>query len=307
MSENNLTRDMSLVMKSCLITTEPRAIASINYKKNNNNGLYYDPFAELVLEYLEKKPDIEILNNKPKERSIISLQLRAKVVDIRVEELLAENPKIEQIVILGCGMDSRSFRLDRFLGKKVYEIDLEPTINTREWLISSPKFLEKNIPIYPLVRKSIAIDLLKPNFIEQLESNGYSKNIDTIFIAEGLFMYMEQEDYLSILGILAENSSINSTIVATHINNKFYIDAKNNKGNVASIWKSCLPDNYRDLLCEKGWKIKNIVSQGSITDSFDANWGYLNPPYSPCFIADSNSISKWNSEDKLPLVFSINK
>jgi methyltransferase (TIGR00027 family) len=98
-----------------------------------------------------------------------------------------------QIVLLGAGLDTRAYRFKPFQkgSHSVFELDLPMVIKYKETI------LHDDSPLCNLVR--IPGDLSKPNWLSTLLERGFSKEIATFWILEGLVYYIEREAVLSLL------------------------------------------------------------------------------------------------------------
>lgn len=119
---------------------------------------------------------------------------------------------IEQLVILGAGYDSRAYRFNQLEGKvKVFEVDLPSTLKVKmekvEHIFGS---LPDNVVYVP-------IDFDKEKLDKKLFENGYDKNLKTLFIWEGVTMYITAEAVDETLAFVAENSGLGSSIIFNYI------------------------------------------------------------------------------------------
>jgi methyltransferase (TIGR00027 family) len=114
--------------------------------------------------------------------------------------------KNSQIVLLGAGLDTRAYRL-KFLQThthNIFEIDLPLVNRYKEEILKDEK------PLCHIVR--ISADLSNPEWISLLIKSGFSGEIPTLWILEGLVYYMERESVVSLLTKTSEISSKNSQI-----------------------------------------------------------------------------------------------
>ncbi|MFX0212431.1 MAG: class I SAM-dependent methyltransferase [Candidatus Hodarchaeota archaeon] len=111
-----------------------------------------------------------------------------------------------QIVLLGAGLDTRAYRFKPLQKNKhiIFEIDF-PKINYYK-----ENILKDNNPLCELER--ISADLSKDNWPQYLLNRGYSSNILTFWVLEGLVYYIEQYLVTSILKKAAEMSPTGSQI-----------------------------------------------------------------------------------------------
>lgn len=119
---------------------------------------------------------------------------------------------IEQLVILGAGYDSRAYRLGELLKNiKVFELDHPTTQRIKKAKIKSLfGFFPDNITY-------VSIDFGKEKLCHTLLENSYDDNLKSLFILEGITMYLTAEAVNEILSFITENSGSGSSIVFNYI------------------------------------------------------------------------------------------
>jgi len=131
---------------------------------------------------------------------------------------------IDQVVILGAGFDSRAIRLldekDRI---RVYEIDINITINAK---LKQYKKRKIKLPDYDTF---IPVDFEKENIRTKLNECGFNRNKKTLFILEGLIMYLSEYTVMETFSFITDFSSQGSIIVFDYVHasvlrleNKYY-------------------------------------------------------------------------------------
>jgi methyltransferase (TIGR00027 family) len=111
--------------------------------------------------------------------------VRTKFIDDQLSKATAD---ISQLVNVGAGLDTRSFRLDCYRNlKSVFEVDMA-VINE-----AKSKILDK-LGATPLCAKFeiVSIDLLdaEQSLRKELVAKGFDDKKPTVFVAEGLIMYL---------------------------------------------------------------------------------------------------------------------
>ena len=128
----------------------------------------------------------------------IVFSARTEILDQAVAEFLAKNPD-SVVVNLGCGLDTRSHRVDN--GKVLwYDLDLSESIELRE------KFLPETDRF-----KMIAKSVLDFSWIDDIP-----KNKKTLFIAEGLFCYFNKKDVKKIIFAIKDNFSDSEVVLEAY-------------------------------------------------------------------------------------------
>ena len=111
-----------------------------------------------------------------------------------------------QIVLLGAGLDTRAYRFKPFQNNlhSIYEIDFPIVIDYKE------KLMQKKKPLCKIIR--LSRDLTDPEWSSHLIKNGFSSEVSTFWVLEGLVYYIEQESVSSLLTKMAEISKVGSQI-----------------------------------------------------------------------------------------------
>lgn len=113
--------------------------------------------------------------------------LRAKHLDDWADDFLRSNP--EAVVLhLGCGLDSRAFRLDVPPGVSWFDVDVPDVIALRRQLYSDR-------PGYTMIASSVA----EPGWLEQIPSER-----PALVVAEGLLMYLTETQLRDLLQRLTD-------------------------------------------------------------------------------------------------------
>ncbi|HVP22200.1 MAG TPA: SAM-dependent methyltransferase [Anaerolineaceae bacterium] len=133
---------------------------------------------------------------------------RCRFMDDLLSEALDQG--IQQLVILGAGFDSRPYRFDRLKkGVKVFEVDHPATQkNKRKQLerILGPDGLPGYVTLVP-------VDFTRDALADRLSECGYSERLKTLFIWEGVTMYLDAPAVDSTLAFVAGHSASGSSIV----------------------------------------------------------------------------------------------
>lgn len=111
---------------------------------------------------------------------------RTKYIDAAFKDALAES--FEQILISGAGFDTRALRLGDATGNTtVFELDVPVTQKAK---IS--QYEKRHLTVPPNVR-FIAIDFDQESLSAKLDEAGFFKRRRSLFILEGLIMYLQSE------------------------------------------------------------------------------------------------------------------
>jgi methyltransferase (TIGR00027 family) len=183
--------------------------------KSKETRVCYDPYAihfisPEIIEFGIKHPDetktrVEEMENLLPGLSS-SIVARVRYFDDFVKKSIEEG--VEQLVILGAGYDTRAYRIEGLKAKvKVFEVD-HP--NTQSFKKEKIKEIFGSIPDYVTY---VSIDFETGKLDQMLFENGYDKSLQTLFIMEGLIMYIPPESVDETLNFIAKNSGKGSEII----------------------------------------------------------------------------------------------
>ena len=294
--------ELSSVMKSCFMIAKLRAINSRIYP-----DVCYDAFAEFIDDTIDDQSiETEIfLHNRDVPRKRVGFSIRMLSIDNQINKILHTHPHIKQVVSLGCGMDSRSFRLQSLSKSTLYEVDYEQVLEAKDNLIKLfTQSCGQPCVSYVTHRVSVSADINQANWIDSLVQHGFDTAQDTIWIIEGLLMYMTEEKTQQILHTIHTSCGLNSFIIGSHANQEMVKFAQQSGTQLGQSWLSFFPNlqNVQDVYqVYNGWSCSYITSIGSSDNElFGLPISIQNPS---CFMDDGS----WNERDKLALVFVLNK
>ena len=117
----------------------------------------------------------------------LAIAARAKVFDLWVEEFLANNPKAT-VLHLGCGLDSRVFRVNPSSDVLWFDVDYPEIIDLRKRL-----FPER--AGYQMIGSSVT----ETDWLNQVPADR-----PTLVVAEGLMYYLKEEEVQSLVTRIVE-------------------------------------------------------------------------------------------------------
>lgn len=196
---------------------------------------------------------------------------RTKYIDGEFRKALGEG--IEQVLIMGAGFDSRGVRFSGISGDTViYELDA-PVTQT----VKINRYKEKGIEI-PVNLKFIPIDFNRQSLPERLDESGFGRGKKSLFLLEGLTMYLEPESVDETFKVIQEYAGEGSKVVFDHIyasvlrkenlyegEKELYQSVlKRGEGFRFGIEKGCM----NEFLAGYGFKTLNIMDSGSLENMF---------------------------------------
>lgn len=156
------------------LTPEQETLLITLYAKAQpNNPLFFDPMAQDIL----ARVDDDLARLRVPYKTVILVCQRAKKLDAVTREFLAQHPA-GVVVQLGCGLDTRFWRVDN---DRVtwYDVDMPPVTALRRQLF--PESAR-----YHLIDASVT----DPGWMSAVAAGGQP----VLVVAEGLLMYLSEAD-----------------------------------------------------------------------------------------------------------------
>jgi methyltransferase (TIGR00027 family) len=203
------------------------------------------------------------------------LEFRTVILDHAIQAALP----IEQLVILGAGLDSRAWRLPGLEPVRVYELDL-PGIQAWKRACST------RLP--PLARevRLVPMDFTRDELIGKLLAAGYDPRQRTFWLWEGVAMYLCAEEVAQALAAMASLSSPGSQVAMSYLNQR--------EGEVpSSFLLSAIGEPCRSAFApaELAEAVK-LAGWSTLSDSGIRDWqGALAPELS---VAEGNAWLQWH-------------
>ncbi|MFF7240025.1 class I SAM-dependent methyltransferase [Streptomyces collinus] len=175
-----------------------------------------------------------------------SIVIRTKFLDDLLHQACAFG--VRQVVLLGAGMDSRAFRIDWPEGTRLFEVDTAAPLHFKARVLRQ----ERAVP--RCRRIPVAVDL-RDDWPGALAAAGHDPAAPTVWIAEGLLIYLPQDAVEVLLARIgarsAPGSRLGLTLGSRGVIERFGADAA--PGSAASLWVSEMPDDPVGWLAGHGW------------------------------------------------------
>lgn len=187
-----------------------------------------------------------------------------------------------QVVVLGAGMDSRPWRLPLPPGVVWFEVDRAEVLEAKRRALSLasgevPGTKTGPVAQYPLrcMRwNGIAADVTDDSLVTKLEAEGFNPGQPTVWVLEGLLMYLEPEAAGRLLKLTASASAPGSTLIAHNITNDFLGRLMTPGQSVpegtffppalVSTWKSGMDADPSVALAAAEWTQQSVCSRAAI-------------------------------------------
>ncbi|MFL5320825.1 MAG: class I SAM-dependent methyltransferase, partial [Myxococcaceae bacterium] len=189
------------------------------------------------------------------------LALRTLIIDAEVKEALAAG--VKQLVILGAGLDGRPYRLAELSTVRVFEVD-HPA--TQAWKKDRVKVFTRAAASVTFVPVNFERDSLDA----ELERAGHRKDEPTVWIWEGVVMYLTEAALRSTLAVVGARSAAGSSLILN------YHTQQRARGMALLLrfWREPQmnfqsPEQMAALLKEAGFKVKSESGVGEWAQRFE--------------------------------------
>ncbi|MGX1675420.1 class I SAM-dependent methyltransferase [Streptomyces sp. NPDC055400] len=176
-----------------------------------------------------------------------SIVIRTRFLDDLLQEACASG--VRQVVLLGAGMDSRAFRMDWPEGTRLFEVDTAAPLDFKASVLRQERAVAR------CERITVEVDL-REDWPGALAAAGHDPAVPTVWIAEGLLIYLPEDAVELLLARISARSAAGSrmglTLGSRGVIERFGVDAV--PGSPASMWVSEMPDDPVGWLAGHGWE-----------------------------------------------------
>src|SRR5829696_7385553 len=212
--------------KQSSTTAEGMALVrAIEASRPPDKRICYDPIARALVNpiwvFLSKLViDYGIYDRffAPGVGAIEFITARERYIDDFLKACLSEG--LDQVVILGAGFDTRAYRIARIEQTRVFEVDHPATQEVKL------QRLKKVIDPLPDHVTFIPVDFNTHTLAERLLASSYDEQGKTLFIWQGVTMYLTPEGIDSTLAFITNHSGPGSAVVFDYFYNATLRDMK---------------------------------------------------------------------------------
>jgi methyltransferase (TIGR00027 family) len=177
--------------------------------------LFSDPTA-LALLAEEDRRDVERAISQPHglrdraKRAYFDLMETMMVTrTIAMDQTIRKHVPVDQLVILGAGLDGRAWRMPELANTTVFEVDHPDTQAQKRPRAAKLTQQAKEIRFVP-------VDFTRDSLDEQLQAAGHDPTLRTGWIWEGVIPYLALSQIEATLEVLAKRSARGSWLTATY-------------------------------------------------------------------------------------------
>ena len=260
MKQNQPSATAYLVVESAVYLSKNPLVRALLQPGSIESSRYFADsrkFKEKISYLAKKNIFLRPIFNAVENAVIPGIQLHYTVRKRRLEEitLAALNDNFDQIVIFGAGFDTLALRLHKqFPDINFVEIDHPATQRAKKIAVENKKLASGNL-------KFIALDIGQKNALEQLSDNKlFRKNVKTLYIAEGLLMYLTESENKNLFTFInqcsAENSRFAFTFMEPQQNGRI---AFRNSSKLVDVWLKRRGEPFRWSVLET--EIENFLDE----------------------------------------------
>ena len=233
------------------------------------------------------------------------IAIRTKFFDETIRMAMYENPTHVnwQVVLIGSGMDTRSYRMENPHGlvKTVFEIDHESVLKRKRKLLSEWPFCGPRV-ILAEERVEVFADVMKDDWMRKLREKGFDPTRPTVWMLEGLLYYLTPEFASAIVRECADASARGSYIVASCVNNSSLYRAISNSQSAYNDLENQMTPMRDRLTYNDDGGMSPLASSSSSSYSpyylHTSGIDYSNDPHHRSFNDDKNSKKKKKKDKK---------
>jgi methyltransferase (TIGR00027 family) len=153
---------------------------------------------------------------------------RERYIDDFLHAALSEG--LDQIVLLGAGFDTRAYRTPGIEKTRVFEVDHPAT------QAAKLERLQKILSPLPAHVTFVPVDFNTLALGERLFMSGYDERAQTLFIWQGVTMYLTQGGIDSTLGFIAQHAARGSAVIFDYFYNETLRDQSRRE--VRLMWRA---------------------------------------------------------------------
>jgi methyltransferase (TIGR00027 family) len=138
---------------------------------------------------------------------LLHIGLRTSLIDEHLQRELTRAPS--QVVFLGAGFDTRAYRMRELDRALVFEIDHPATQRKKRRLASGLSLAARG-------QRFVAVDFERDALAPLLEAAGFERGVPSVFVWEGVTMYLTLEAIRTTLSALFELMAPGSCLIVTY-------------------------------------------------------------------------------------------
>lgn len=246
MKTNRASATAYLIAESAVYLSQDEAAESLLPTKTVDlSKLFADarPLSKKLVYLAKQKKFLRPFFNALENLVIPGIQLHYTVRKRRLEEIALDAlaKDFRQIVVFGAGFDTLALRLHKDFCDVVFiEIDYPATQNVKKSVVEKHQLANDNL-------KFIALDLTEQSLTETiLDADCFRPNAKTLYIAEGLLMYLTESEIENLFDFVRRNSHSKSQFAFTFMERQANdVIAFRNSSRLVDFWLKIRGEPFR--------------------------------------------------------------
>jgi len=198
------------------------------------------------------------------------MAIRTRAIDDQIIQFVAGSEGSFQVVNLGCGLDTRVWRLHQLSGcRAFFEVD-QPAV-----LSAKSKVIQRLAAAAQCPRVDVALDLLEGSLRVALLAAGFDAACPTFWLLEGLTMYLSEAANLDLLGTISSLSAPGSFFCSGFIGDTTNLPA--------GMPFTPTQDEYQTLVTRSGWRKVRVAVFGDASLNYGRYPADRAPDAGQCF------------------------
>lgn len=136
--------------------------------------------------------------------------LRTRAIDECIVRAIRTG--VRQLVILGAGLDARAWRMESLAEVRVFEVDHPATQQFKIRRVDPTRSVAKEL-------RFVAVDFSKDALDARLSEAGHDRDEPTIWVLEGVSVYLKRAALEALLDALSARSARASVLALTYVSN----------------------------------------------------------------------------------------
>lgn len=213
------------------------------------------------------------------ERHPAPLRLSLTAANGTLQVAMRATPVPTQVVVLGAGMDTRAWRSDLKLppGTSWFEIDKEDVLAAKQKAMRqlgasfNSEQLQSEHPLRAGRYAALAADLDERGWSKALLEKGFDPGQPTVWLAEGLLMYLQPATVGVMLREMAEASAEGSVFLGLSVTEEM-IDSSRSRPDRSRLLSKFIygcPADPTQMLAEVGWRLHAAETRNDMWDVFE--------------------------------------
>ncbi len=181
----------------------------------------------------------------------------------------------QQVVVLGAGLDMRAFRMEELKDIHVFEVDFPATQALKREKLKLMDLPKRHHLTY------VPIDFNKDDLATELSKAGYDPSIQTLFVWEGVTMYLDAGSVDATLKFVATHAAAGSTLYFDYMFNSvldgtnmtrealLVRETKSFNGHGTEKYTYGIDENeIESFLAERGFKLLEHMTADSLKERY---------------------------------------